>query len=80
MRLRAGETMGSFAGWARISPDETRLALEGFGEEGTDIWIYDIGRGTNTRLTMDGRGIDPVWSPEGDAVVFSLSGGDVSIY
>ena len=73
-------TMGSFAGWSRISPDETRLALEGFGEEGTDIWIYDIGRGTKTRLSMDGRGIDPVWSPDGDAVVFSLSGGDASIY
>jgi len=66
--------IGRLGGWSRLSPDETRLAVEGISDEGPDIWIYDIERGTRTRLTTGGTGIDPVWSPKGDAIAYSRPG------
>jgi eukaryotic-like serine/threonine-protein kinase len=54
----------------RVSPDGQRLAA---GIEGSDseIWIYDLGRETLTRLTFEGTGnIDPIWTPDGRKIVF----------
>jgi serine/threonine-protein kinase len=34
------------------------------------IWIYDLNRGTATRLTGDGKAVWPNWSPDGKQVVF----------
>jgi serine/threonine-protein kinase len=41
-----------------------------------DLWIYDSTRGTKTRLT-DSKTVYsyPVWSPDGQFVVFSATGG-----
>ena len=36
----------------RLSPNGTRLALSSFDQE-NDIWIWDLGRATLTRLTLD---------------------------
>jgi hypothetical protein len=36
----------------RLSPDGTRLALTS-GDQENDIWIWDLGRATLTRLTLD---------------------------
>ena len=37
-----------------------------------DIWVYDLGRGTLTRLTFQpGEDESPVWSPDGKRVAFS---------
>jgi serine/threonine-protein kinase len=52
----------------RISPDGQRVAV---GFEG-EAWIYEIGRGTFTRLTFRG-GDMPVWTPDGKHLAFMSS-------
>jgi eukaryotic-like serine/threonine-protein kinase len=44
------------------------------GSQNTDIWTYDLQRGSTKRLTFD-PGLDalPVWSPDGSGVVFTSS-------
>jgi hypothetical protein len=56
---------------ARLSPDDTRIAL-GLGDQENDIWTWDLGRRTLTRLTFD-PGLDryPVWTADGRAIIFS---------
>ena len=52
----------------RISRDGTRLAVQINGE----ISVFDIGRGTLTRITFN-RAPDgyPVWAPDGRHIVYS---------
>jgi Tol biopolymer transport system component len=55
----------------RISPDGRRVGL-GI-EEGADtqVWAYDLARGTLTRLTFQGTTNDiPVWTPDGKRVAY----------
>ncbi len=51
-----------------LSPDEERMAALSEG----DIWVVDMLRGSRSRLTFD-PALDryPLWSPEGDRIVFS---------
>ena len=57
--------------YPRISPDGTRVALDVRDQE-RDIWIWDVARETLTRLTFDaGPDFYPVWTPDGEQVVFS---------
>jgi len=54
----------------QFSPDGRKLATA-IGDPG-DIWIYDVGRGTKTRLTFAPVNEDyPIWSPDGSQIVFS---------
>jgi len=57
----------------RLSPDAKKLAVT-VGDPGrgaTDIWIYDLGSGTRTRLTFDPSvNSQPIWSPDGGEIVF----------
>jgi eukaryotic-like serine/threonine-protein kinase len=59
----------------RLSPDGTRIAVEVVGNTPSgatsNIWVYDIGAGTFTRITFDDRGTDPIWSPDGRRIAFS---------
>ena len=55
----------------RVSPDGTRVAVDVADPEGADIWIHDLARGTETRLTTDpADDRAPLWTPGGDRVVF----------
>jgi Tol biopolymer transport system component/DNA-binding winged helix-turn-helix (wHTH) protein len=67
--------------YARVSPDGTRIAIDVAGSN-RDIWIWDLGRETLTRLT-DGPNEDmtPLWSPDGRRVFFgSNRTGNVDVY
>jgi Tol biopolymer transport system component len=54
-----------------LSPDGSRLALTSAG----DIWIYELGRGSMTRLTFGGGYGNPVWTVDGRYIVFRAARG-----
>jgi Tol biopolymer transport system component/tRNA A-37 threonylcarbamoyl transferase component Bud32 len=62
-------TPGNYAN-PRYSPDGRRVAVTVQGASQADIWIYDIGRNTFTRLTTEGTNIRPEWSADGRDVIF----------
>ncbi|HME37209.1 MAG TPA: protein kinase [Candidatus Sulfotelmatobacter sp.] len=56
-----------------LSPDGTRLAVNLFnGTQGTQaIWIFDLARGTKTRLTFGASSqVSPAWSPDGKTIFY----------
>jgi Tol biopolymer transport system component len=63
---------------ARLSPQADRIALEiNNGAGAHSIWVYDVAREVQTRLTFDpgaaisiGQGF-PVWSPDGKWIVYT---------
>jgi serine/threonine-protein kinase len=55
----------------RLSPDGTRVAISVTTPEGADIWVYEVDRGTRTRLTFGGFNIEPIWSLDGTRITFS---------
>ena len=58
----------------RLSPDARLIAtaIRREGSRDTDVWVYDIERGTTTRLTRDG-GSYPQWSPDGSRIVYAYA-------
>ena len=56
----------------RLSPDETRVAVSRFGDDGTsDIWVLELGREVIRRLTFDPKSDGmPVWSPDGRQIAY----------
>jgi serine/threonine-protein kinase len=60
-----------------LSPDGKRVAVQ----EGNDVWVYDVERGTRTALTRSG-GTDPTWHPDGQRVTYASapSGSHMSLY
>ncbi|HEX7077159.1 MAG TPA: protein kinase [Candidatus Eisenbacteria bacterium] len=54
-----------------LSPDERRLAYDG-GSGTSDIYLFDMARGANTRFTFDpATDIAPIWSPDGTRIAFT---------
>ena len=54
-----------------LSPDGTRVAARVSGTDDSDVWIFDLIRQTNTRLTFDGDpSVFPTWTPDGTRVAF----------
>jgi len=51
----------------KISPDDSRIA----GDRQFEVWIYDLKRGTSTRLTSGPRTAWPVWTPDGKRVTYN---------
>jgi eukaryotic-like serine/threonine-protein kinase len=57
-----------------LSPDGKSLAVMIFaGAQGIgDIWVFDLTRGTSTRLTFGGDShSNPVWTPDGKTIFYS---------
>ena len=56
----------------RLSPDGSRLVVEVTSNEGSDIWVYELGGNTQIRrLTLEGNNIRPIWTPDGERVTFA---------
>jgi serine/threonine-protein kinase len=63
---------------ARESPtDPNRIAVTLFqADNGTDIWVLDVARGTLDRITNGGTGnFDPIWTPDGKRIVYHANTG-----
>jgi serine/threonine protein kinase/Tol biopolymer transport system component len=57
--------------WPRLSPDGKRVAASARTADGKlDIWALDIERQAWTKLTFNGSGILPCWTPDGKEMVF----------
>ena len=76
---RSGKRLGVIGETAEysnpaLSPDDTKLAI-GIRDPQSktrDIWIFDLLRGTKTRLTFDpADDLDSIWSPDGTRIAFS---------
>jgi eukaryotic-like serine/threonine-protein kinase len=65
----------------RLSPEGGRIAYKTFGTDDS-IWVYDLDRAINRKLTLEGRASFPTWSPpEGHRVAFGwLRTGAGNIY
>jgi eukaryotic-like serine/threonine-protein kinase len=65
-----------------LSPDGSQLAV-GLGEPGKrDIWVFDLKRGTASRLNFNpADDATPAWSADGTRIFFSSNrSGDLDIY
>jgi hypothetical protein len=62
-----------------LSHDGTRAATH--IEAGQrDVWVFDLARNSNTRLTFDpSSDDDPVWSPDGSQIAYCSGGGNSTI-
>ena len=59
-----------------IAPNGSAVAFDRTNEENqnTDVWTYDLQRGSTKRLTFDAAlDADPVWSPDGKRILFASS-------
>jgi len=61
---------GSYA-WARLSPDQTRIAMGKLSDR--QIYVYDRRNGTTSPVTSVGANQRPTWSPDGRRVAFISS-------
>jgi len=58
-----------------LSPDDQKLAMT-IRAANDDIWVYQLNRGTLTRITFGGGNSDfPVWTPDGKRVVYASERG-----
>ncbi len=56
-------------GHVSVSPDGDRLAVSVLGANAS-VWIYDLRRGTMTRLVSTWDNHSPIWHPKGDIIAF----------
>ncbi|MBI2682145.1 MAG: protein kinase [Acidobacteriales bacterium] len=56
-----------------ISADDSKVAAVEFKRSNIDLWIYELARGVHTRLTTVGANRYPIWSPDGNFLVYGSS-------
>jgi hypothetical protein len=63
-----------------LSADGNRLIVIGAGKDEVEqgIWVWDLIRGSKTRIAADYDALLPVWSNDGQTVVYEVSGSDIS--
>ena len=54
----------------RLSPDGSRVALLQGSSGSGDVWVYDFGRATFTRLTFTTTNASPIWSSDGKSIYY----------
>jgi serine/threonine protein kinase/Tol biopolymer transport system component len=63
----------------RLSPDGKRLAIS-MGNLKSDIWVFDLERGTRTRLTFDdATHAMPSWSADGQRIAYMSQVGSTTM-
>jgi len=63
----------------RFSPDGQKLAIEIREGRQRDVWVYEWGRDTLSRLTFDpAADTSPVWTPDGRRIAFASDRADRS--
>jgi serine/threonine-protein kinase len=63
----------------RLSPDGDRIVLWTQGER--HIWMHDLTRGSESRLTTESRNARAIWVPDGKRVTYeSTSGGTENLF
>ncbi len=74
---RSGKVVGTVGKLAdlqtpRLSPDGKMIATDRRdpSSRNRDIWIHDLIRGTEQRLTFANNNTEPVWSPDGKRVAY----------
>jgi serine/threonine-protein kinase len=55
----------------RLSPDGTQLAVAVEHTDRQDIWVYDLERDTEHRVTFEGFNESPIWTPDGSRLTFT---------
>ncbi len=56
----------------RLSPDETRVAVQVTDDDRSSIWVYELnGNAQGRELTPDGNNTRPVWTANGQRVTFA---------
>ena len=72
---RAGHTAsmpgfgaGNFGAF-KLSPSGDKLAII-VSDATSDLWVYDLARGTRTRLNTTANSGHPLWTPDGKWVTF----------
>jgi eukaryotic-like serine/threonine-protein kinase len=76
--LKAITAPAAFECGLALSPDGTRLVAGRTeqGANGCDLWMFDVERGSQTRLTFDDRNeYGPVFAPDGKSIYFSSDKG-----
>ena len=62
-----------------LSPDGTKIAVRVNEPDNNDVWIYDLVRDTQMRLTFDpATEMFPIWTPDGQRVMFGSAGTPLS--
>lgn len=62
-----------------LSPDGTKIAVRVIGPENEDVWIYDLVRDIQMRLTFGSASEQfPLWTPDGQRVAFGSPAGPLS--
>ena len=65
----------------RLSPDGRRVAVAIESENGSEIWIHDLDRGTARPLVTGGFNRYPIWSSDSQQITFqSARSGGVSLF
>ncbi len=59
-----------YSGEVRLSPDGRRLAVSVLLPSEIGPWLYDLGRGSLTPLASNEEMYAPVWSPDGEHLVY----------
>ena len=64
-------------GMPRLSPDGRQVAMimTGQGSSGGDVWVRDLDRDLDSRLTVTGPNLYPIWTQDGTRVTFASSRG-----
>ncbi|MCZ6726671.1 MAG: hypothetical protein O7A98_04875 [Acidobacteria bacterium] len=65
----------------RFSPDGRKLAVSVSPALQSDLWVFDLERGTQVRLTSEGAvNNSPTWSPDGSRLAFNSARSVPGIY